>query len=175
MRHINREEFEEIVRRASVKPRLRRELKFVPEDVASWEERELLAVADRTAKRGVLFIELDALLYVVPYQLHGRVADKTGRSKPITCDFCYTWQAGGKAGRITFGLEDERSLTFLCCADLQCSLHVRSMCAAKPPRHYFPAHSCTKTLLPNAALRACKVSCGNYLPHCRPLPFGNLL
>ena len=55
------------------------------------------------------------------------VADKaTGRSKPITCDFCLTWQRGSNAGRITFErASDKHKFTYLCCGDLQCSLHIR--------------------------------------------------
>lgn len=127
MKSIKRDEFEELVQRAVVRPRLRRELRFVPEAIADWDERELLAVADRTGNNGVLLIELDGELFVAPYRLLSRIADKTGRAKPITCDFCYTWQRGGKAGRITFTrLSDGHSLTFLCCADLACSIHVRN-------------------------------------------------
>jgi hypothetical protein len=63
----------------------------------------------------------------VPFELTTKIADKiTGRTKAIICDFCYTWQRGGNAGRITFHRpSDGHSFTFLCCADLNCGLHVR--------------------------------------------------
>lgn len=56
---------------------------------------------------------------------------------PVICDFCKTWQAGGRAGSITFRLERRslNSVSFLCCLDLKCSLHVRDMTeAAKSSR-----------------------------------------
>lgn len=125
MQTLNREQFAELLQQANVKARLRRDLRFAPETITDWDI-ELLAVADRTGDKGVLLIELDGGFYVLSYTLLRKIADKTGRSKPITCDFCCTWQAGGKAGRITFTRpSDQHTFTFLCCGGLKCTWHVR--------------------------------------------------
>ncbi|HSH18286.1 MAG TPA: FBP domain-containing protein [Candidatus Saccharimonadales bacterium] len=61
------------------------------------------------------------------------ILDKmTGRTIPVTCDFCATWQRGSDAARITFIHTNDESHTysFLCCADLECSRHVRNKTAA---------------------------------------------
>ena len=101
---------------------------------SEWAELEYVAVADRTNDKGILLFETKASdngvaseFSATPYELSRRVFDRqTGRSKPIICDFCYTWQAGANAGRITFVRKfDQHSFTFLCCADLACSAHVR--------------------------------------------------
>ncbi|HET7638917.1 MAG TPA: FBP domain-containing protein [Ktedonobacteraceae bacterium] len=130
MKSLDRDQFAQLLKQARVKPRLMRELRFVPEEITDWEDRELLAVTTRSGNEGVLLIQLDEL-YVLPYQFSGRIADsQTGRSKAITCDFCYTWQRGSNAGTITFDGQEGHSFSFLCCGDLDCSLHVRNKTAA---------------------------------------------
>lgn len=126
MKQITRDQFDALVKQAGIKPRLRRDVRFVPDEVQRWTDRELLAIPTKSGNAGVLLIELIGKLHVLPYELLARVADATGRAKPITCDFCHTWQRGGNAGRITFTRTgDMHTFTFLCCADLACSLHVR--------------------------------------------------
>lgn len=117
---------------ASVRGKLVRELRFAPEQVTDWGEREFVHITDRTGDKGMLVIELDGQRYVALYELTRRVVDKaTGRSKPITCDLCYTWRAGGDGARIRFlRASDKHSITLLCCGDLACSAHVRNMTAA---------------------------------------------
>lgn len=68
-------------------------------------------------------------LYATAYEIGGILNKHTGRAKPIICDFCKTWQPGGRSGSITFCVERRSlsSVTFLCCLDLKCSLHVRDM------------------------------------------------
>jgi len=125
MKSISRDTFPLVVKAHHIKPRLQRELRFAP-DIVEWDELEMLAVTTRSANEGVLLIELAELL-VIPFEIKRKLVDtRTGRSKPITCDFCYTWQKGGNAAAITFGRSDKTSVTFLCCADLACSMHVRN-------------------------------------------------
>lgn len=125
-------DFEQIVKAAGVRGRLLRELRFAPEQITHWDEHEFIFVTDRTGDKGVLVIELDGQHYATSYELTRRVIDKaTGRSKPITCDLCYTWRAGGDGARIRFiRVRDKHSITLLCCGDLACSLHVRGKTAA---------------------------------------------
>jgi hypothetical protein len=126
MKQFTAQEFITLLQQASIKPRVRRDIRFVPDAVTDLSDRELLAVSTKSGREGVLVIELDNVVSVYSYELLTRVADATGRSKPITCDFCHTWQRGSNAGRITFTRKsDGHTLTFLCCGDLACSLHVR--------------------------------------------------
>jgi hypothetical protein len=132
MKSIDNTVFEQIAKNAGVRGRLLRELRFAPEQVADWDEREFIHATDRTGDKGVLVVEIDGQRYAAPYALTRRVTDKaTGRSKPIICDLCYTWRAGGDGARIRFvRAGDKHSITLLCCADLVCSSHVRSKTAA---------------------------------------------
>lgn len=132
MRTLNPDQFTELVRQAHVKPRLRRELRFgssiadISPDI--WADLELISISDRSGNEGVLLIELEDMLYILPYEMSSRLTDtRTGRSKPVICDLCTTWQSGGNAASITFNnLKTTNRNTFLCCADLKCSLHVRN-------------------------------------------------
>lgn len=128
MKSLDREQLAALLKDQRIKQRLARELRFVPEDIPDWENIDMLAIATRSGAEGVLLVQTDKF-YIVPYQLTTGIKDKsTGRSKPITCDLCYTWQQGGKAGRITLRrAEDDHTFTYLCCADLRCSLHVRNL------------------------------------------------
>lgn len=128
MKAIDREEFAELLRDTRIKPRLKRELRFVPEEIAHWELRDFLAVTNRSGSEGVLVAPLSKL-YVLPFELHKRTANRMGRVEAIICDFCATWQRGSNSATITF-YKDKSSVSFLCCADLLCSLHVRSKTSA---------------------------------------------
>lgn len=121
MKAISREEFAQIIK--SVKPRLRRELRFVPEETSGWEDRDFLAVMNRSNTGGILIVPLETL-HVAPFQLQRRRPNASGRVEAIICDFCATWQRGSNSAVITFAKE-KSSVSFLCCGDLQCSLHVR--------------------------------------------------
>ncbi len=134
MKILTHEIFNRLVAEAeNIKPRLKRELRFVTsvsrmadED---WLNAELVAVTSRDGNKGVLLLSPDESVYVLPYELSRGLASRlTGRAQPIICDFCRTWQAGSGAGSISFR-KDKRSInsvSFLCCADLRCSWHVRS-------------------------------------------------
>ncbi|HSW65746.1 MAG TPA: FBP domain-containing protein [Bacillota bacterium] len=132
MKQITREQCTLLIKQARVKPRLARELRFVPEDVSDWANRELLAITTRSGAEGVLLMQLDDF-YLLPFRLTTKLADKqSGRARPVVCDFCYTWQRGGKTASITCTdqEDDSRSVNFLCCGDLECSLNVRGLTAA---------------------------------------------
>jgi len=132
MRAITSTQLNELLEQARVKPRLRREVCFgasvddlTPE---AWSEMELVRISDRSGNEGVLLAELAGMLFVLPHELSARLTDAaTGRTKPIICDLCTTWQAGGNATAITFdNRETGHHNAFLVCADLKCSLHVRN-------------------------------------------------
>lgn len=121
MNAITREEFADIIK--PLRPRLKRELRFVPEEITDWKNRDFLAVMNRSKSEGVLIAPLENV-YVVPFQLQKRKPNKTGRVEAIICDFCVTWQRGSNSAVISFAKE-KSSVSFLCCGDLDCSLHVR--------------------------------------------------
>ncbi len=138
MKSINLDQFNELIKKATIKPRLKRELRFVtsttniaPED---WQELELVAIADRTGAKGVLLLAPSDDLFIFPYELSTRALTnrQTGRSQPIICDLCRTWQAGSNAAVISFRKDTQsmNSVSYLCCADLACSNHARSKTTA---------------------------------------------
>jgi len=120
---ITREEFAERVVVARIKPRLRKILRFVPEEIIEWDSRDFLAVTDKAGNEGVLLYQ-DA---TVPFVLSPRVARTGGRVAAIICDICATWRRGPESAVITLPKGDSRSVSYLVCADLNCSLHVRAM------------------------------------------------
>ncbi len=131
MRKLSQEEFNELVTEASIKPRLKKELRFVTstENISDdeWAERELLAITDRNGNKGVLLVSLDAISYVIPYELKsGIISSLTGRSQSVICDLCRTWQYGNKSGSISFTKSKTSRVSYLCCEDLRCSMHVRT-------------------------------------------------
>lgn len=86
-------------------------------------------MTDRSGDQGVLVLEPDETLYIIPFEITKGITNKrTGRSTPVICDFCKTWQPGGNVGRITFKKDpkSQNSTTYLCCADLDCSRNVRT-------------------------------------------------
>ena len=142
MNRLTAEQFAEYIGTAPIKPRLRRELRFnaatsqLSDD--DWARTELLAVSDRTGRQGVLIIQPGGQPHFIAYELTtGIAARTTGRAQPIICDFCRTWQRGSNAASITLtpNYRTGTSTTFLCCADLDCSRHVRTLTnAAKMSR-----------------------------------------
>lgn len=127
MKQISTEVLGQLLKQARVKSRLIKDLRFQPEAIVNWGELELLAIFARSHYEGVLLISPSEVITVVPFTLSSYLTNtKTGRTKPAICDFCYTYQGSGGAARITFMHRDSRkSISFLCCADLRCSLHVR--------------------------------------------------
>jgi len=123
MNAITREEFPSLLEIAGIKLRLKRELRFVPEKIEQWQDRDFIAVMNRSKTEGVIVAELDKM-YVVPFRLQKRTANRMGRVEAIICDICATWQRGSTSAVISFSKE-KGSVSFLCCGDLLCSLHVR--------------------------------------------------
>lgn len=108
-----------------IKPRIIRELRYVPSEILHAESRDFLAIMNKSHSEGVLLFE--NIFY--PFSLTKKAASSTGRIDGIICDICATWQRGSNAARITFAKGDRRSVSYLVCADLDCSLHVRDMTA----------------------------------------------
>lgn len=122
MKPITREQFAELTK--GLKQRLRRDLRFVPEEITNWQDRDFLAVTNKQGNEGILIVPfLDNT--VVPFTLQARKPNAKGRIEAIICDICATWQRGPHSAVITFADGDKRTVSFLCCADLDCSLHVR--------------------------------------------------
>lgn len=137
MKKVTSAEFDTLIAESSlVGPRLKRELRFatsvakVPNE--QWDDREFIPITDRTGMRGVLLVQLDDELCVLPYELKFGLTSSTGRAQAIICDICRTWQAGTRAGSITFAKDKRASKTvsYLCCGDLLCSRHVRNQTTA---------------------------------------------
>lgn len=123
---ISREQFAELAK--TIKTRLRRELRFVPEEITGWDQRDFLAVTNKQGNEGVLIVPF--LDKVVPFTLQPRKPNASGRTEAIICDICATWQRGTRSAVITFTVDASRTVSFLCCEDLLCSWHVRSLTAA---------------------------------------------
>lgn len=135
MKILSQTEFNGILQQVDMKPRLKKELKFVVSVsrlLGDWSTYELISITDRTGDKGVLLLQPDDVLYVTPYELSRRIVDSsTGRDRAIICDFCFTWQPGSNAASITFPHADTKhSIRLLCCADLDCSQHVRTVTQA---------------------------------------------
>lgn len=136
MKKLDLDQFTALLSAAPIKPRLKREIRFVASTVdmddSDWEEAELLPITDRSGNKGVLLIEIESGLYFLPYELSRGITSKTGRAQPIICDFCRTWQTGSRSGSIIFPIDSRgtKAVGFLCCADLKCSAHVRSKTSA---------------------------------------------
>ncbi|HPQ82284.1 MAG TPA: FBP domain-containing protein [Candidatus Saccharimonas sp.] len=111
------------LKNARIKPRIIRELRYVPSEILHSESRDFLVIMNKSRSEGVLLFE--DLFY--PFSLTKKAASSTGRVDGIICDICSTWQRGNNAARIAFAKGDRRSVSYLVCADLDCSLHVRDM------------------------------------------------
>jgi hypothetical protein len=134
MRTIPLELFQTLVASSAIRPRIKRDVRFVnATSNQDWGISELIPVGDRSGNKGIIILEDDeANLYLAGYELSRGLTSSTGKAQPIICDFCKTWQTGGRAGSITFHPERRllNSISFLCCLDLNCSLHVRDMTEA---------------------------------------------
>lgn len=132
MKTLSQDQFNHLIAQVDIKPRLKDELRFVASTAGmtneDWREAELLSIANKSGNGGVLLLAPEEDIFVIPYELSRGITNRqTGRAQPIICDFCRTWQAGNNAGSISFK-KDKRSInsvSFLCCADLKCSQHVR--------------------------------------------------
>jgi len=128
MRAVTSPQLTRLMQKAFIKTRLRKEVRFRPAEVVSWEDTELLAIPDRSGNQGVLLVQPYDELYVVSYEISRGLSDnQSGRFKPAICDLCYTWQQGSNMAGITFDLPDTvlHTVSYLCCADLECSKNAR--------------------------------------------------
>ena len=124
-----------------IKPRLVRELRFTPEEITNLDDLDLLAIGTRSGAEGLLLIQMTNA-YVIPYELTAGIADKaTGRSKPITCDFCYTWQRGGNVACITFRRASDNHTSHIYAAVICAAANVSEILHQKLLYH---ARNCTK-------------------------------
>lgn len=125
MKPLSRDEFAVLIKKARIKPRLVRDLRFIPEEISDWEQRDFLAVMTKSGAEGVFIMPGHG---VKAFEFHKRVA-KSGRVTPIICEFCSTWQRGSNSAIIAF-ITKNGSISHLVCADLLCSLHVRDKTTA---------------------------------------------
>lgn len=114
---------------------LRRRLTLAPltrMNASEWLDLEMFALPTKDGAAGILYLKSQDVLYATTYEIRHIAAQATGRAKPIICDFCKTWQAGSRAGSITFRPKRHslNSISLLCCLDLECSRHVRDQTAA---------------------------------------------
>ena len=131
MKKLSLDNFNQLMTDSSIKPRLKKELRFVTstENISDeeWHDRETLNITDRNGNKGVLLIELDENLYIAPYELKtGIISSTTGKSQAVICDLCKSWQSGSRSGSITFAIDRTTNVSYLCCEDLKCSLHIRN-------------------------------------------------
>lgn len=128
MMQFTADELSSILKEQRIKPRIIKNLRFNPDPDLNWNDLDIYAVSTRSNAEGVLLIDIGEL-YVIPYELMTKTQDNTtGQTKPITCDLCFSWQSGSNSARITFTrTSDNHKFTYLCCADLKCSLHVRNL------------------------------------------------
>lgn len=123
MKPLSRQQLADLIIQARVKLRIQRELRFVPEEIRNWEDRDFLAVMNKSQTEGILIVPFAER--VVPFEIRALKPKASGAlPAAVICDFCATWQRASYASAITFS-KDRRSLTFLVCGDLNCSLHIR--------------------------------------------------
>jgi len=137
MNALTLESFTTLIEHSSIKPRLKRDLRFITNTVGmtddDWHDSEMVAIKDRTDNKGVLLVSISSGMYVLPFELKQIAkSSTTGRAQPVICDFCRTWQSGSRAGSITFtgAKKSSTNVGYLCCLDLDCSKHVRTKTSA---------------------------------------------
>lgn len=136
MQKLTSESFQQLIDTAGIAPRVKREVRFVQSvaniDEAEWDATELLPITDRAGNRGVLVFDAEGGVYATSFEISRGITNRTGKAQPIICDFCRTWQTGSRSGSVTLQKpgRDTGSITFLCCADLDCSKHVRNLTSA---------------------------------------------
>lgn len=131
MQRLSQQQFDTLINGARVKPRLKRELKFKPQEI-DWEATDFLVITTPAQDKGALVVPAGQGYYVAPFSGRRRLkAGASGRTKAAICDLCYTWQSGGKSAALTFPLRDEtRTISIICCLNLACSQHVRGLTRA---------------------------------------------
>jgi hypothetical protein len=125
MKAVTKELLHERLKQNRIGLRLRRELRFIPDATIDWSERDFIAITNKSRSEGVLVTDTK----LVPFRLQRRSTGKNGRVAAIICDICATWQRGTYSVTITFPTT-RGSVSYLCCDDLLCSLHVRDKTSA---------------------------------------------
>ena len=128
MRAITPDAYEAAIKAAGLKPKFVAELRPKLSIRSDWEDRDFLAITDRSGNVGILWIDVEDSVHILPFELRRGIIDKaTGRAKPVICDLCFTQQIGTNAARLTINMPKAVGTTrgLLVCADLACSAHVR--------------------------------------------------
>lgn len=123
MKFPTREELTKRLTEARISKRIIRDLRYVPEEITHPDERDFLIVMNKAGSEGVLLYGES----IISFQLHKRRANRTGRVEAIICDICATWRRGIGSATLTLKRSTERTTSYLVCADLDCSLHVRDL------------------------------------------------
>lgn len=82
MKALTRDEFKAKIIEAHVKKRLQRDLRFVPEEISDWGERNFMAITVKSGREGVLISDD----IVLPFTMTARTAGRNGRIEAIICD-----------------------------------------------------------------------------------------
>jgi hypothetical protein len=136
MNKLTTEQFDSLLKTAAIKPRFKRDIKFLLSTEhmgdAAWNETELLPIWNKSKHGGILLLQPTDNLYMVAFDATKPTTDTTGRTKPVICDLCYTWQSASNGGFVTFypNKQSDNSTAYLCCMDLACSANVRTKTAA---------------------------------------------
>ncbi len=126
MNSVSKAQFDELVVQVKLRKKQRELLRYQPELINRWDERDFLAVFDRTGSAGVLIYEGA----MTPFTFAKRKANAAGRVEAIICDICATWRRGTGSGVLTFKKSATSTVSYLVCGDLDCSLHVRGLTEA---------------------------------------------
>lgn len=146
MNTIGSDQFTALIAATSVKPRFKRDLRYmasIEQIESNWDEHEILPIWNKSKQGGILLLQPEDTLYLVPFAINKTAQNQSGRTKPIICDLCFTWQSSGNGKYITFypDPKSDNTIAFLCCGDLRCSDHVRSKTAASAKsRAQLPEH-----------------------------------
>jgi hypothetical protein len=132
MKQLSQSEFNILMSLSTISPRLKKEVRFIKStehiEDNEWGLREIIPIFDRSGTKGVLIVSINGLYSLVGFERKsGIVSATTGRPQTVICDFCKTWQSGTRSGSISFTVSRDRTVTYLCCEDLACSLHVRNL------------------------------------------------
>lgn len=90
---------------------------------------ELVPFADKELTKGIILFEHSGTVQAAQFGRTKIKPGKSGVSRPIICDFCFTLQPRSNVSLITFPLDRTatRTVAYYACADLACSLHVRGV------------------------------------------------
>jgi hypothetical protein len=122
MKRYTNSQLEELMKQYAIGKRLRTDLRYNAKAM-NWHEQDFVVITNKQGSEGVLLSDFNGA-EAVQYGLRKRGANSSGRIEAIICDICATWQSGPRSATITFQ-KDRGSATFLVCADLACSDHVR--------------------------------------------------